>query len=437
MPLTLSVQSFPPFEANDVISSVTQAWGANAYPTSMSADGRYLAFRTSEALPGDTDTVYDVYRVDLTTGALVRISAAADGTGGNSNSTAAQLSADGRYAVFVSGATNLGTDGPASQDVFWKDLETGEVRLVSSAQWVGGNAASSAPQISPDGRYVLFESAASNLVPDDTETIDIFLKDMVTNAIVRVSTSATGVGGDDESRHAHFTADGRFVIFESRATNLVTEDTNGQRDIFLKDLATGAITRVSTDANGGQLDGVGWEPRISADGHYAFFTHNQGGGTGQIYRKTLTGPNAGELVPVSVNADGQQGGGTSLVTSISADGRYVMFWSSADNLVPGDTGGEDLFLKDMQTGDITRLTVTADGSETAGPEDDHPWGTISADGRHVVLSSSFPLVPGDADGRSDIFLIDTAYLPYREAISQGRYVEATLAVGAASQVRIA
>ncbi|MXQ13887.1 hypothetical protein GR328_20975, partial [Microvirga makkahensis] len=443
MPLTLSVQSFRRLDGTSVISQVLagdETGNPFDYP-SFSADGRYVAFQTAANLTsGDVEFV-DVFRMDLATGALVKISTAADGTGGNQNSTSVQLSADGRYAVFASHATNLGSGGPTSSDIFWKDLVTGEVRLVSSAQWTGADGNSYAPQISADGRYVLFESSATNLVPGDPASQDIFLKDVVTNAIVRVSASASGEGGNASSFNAQFTPDGRFVVFESRADNLVAGDTNGDLDVFVKDLTTGAISRASTDANGGEGDGDSLNARISADGRYVFFQSDAAlvpgdTGTFDIFRKDLTD---GSIVKVSASANGEGGNGNSFFASVSADGRYVTFTSQATNLVPGDPSGfpGDVFLKDLQTGAIARLSVRADGSEGDGNPGLDLRSQISADGRYVAFQSSSRLVPGDEDFASDIFLVDAAYLPHRQAIVEGRYVEAKLGVGAASRVSIA
>jgi hypothetical protein len=119
---------------------------------------------------------------------------------------------------------------------------------------------------------VALASAASNLVAGDTNgAVDIFLKDTQTGAIIRVSTDAGGSQSDGPSWDLTLSADGRCVAFASDASNLVAGDTNGYRDIFLKDTQTGAVTRLSTDSNGSQANGPSFDPGISADGRYVAF----------------------------------------------------------------------------------------------------------------------------------------------------------------------
>jgi Ca2+-binding RTX toxin-like protein len=146
-------------------------------------------------------------------------------------------------------------------------------RISTSATGAEATGPSINAQFSPDGRFVVFESAASNLVAGDTNNaIDIFLKDLATGAISRVSTTAAGAQAEAASSYnAQISADGRFVVFESEASNLVAGDTNNQRDIFLKDLATGAISRVSTTAAGAQADSANYKAQFSVDGRHLIF----------------------------------------------------------------------------------------------------------------------------------------------------------------------
>jgi hypothetical protein len=186
----------------------------------------------------------------------LRVSTDAAGVQGNGSSQDAQFSADGRYVVFESDASNLvAGDSNGANDIFVKDLQSGAIQRVSTdAAGVQGNRLSSYnAQFSADGRYVVFESYASNLVAGDSNGyLDIFVKDLQSGAIQRVSTDAAGVQGNSSSLNAQFSADGRYVVFESYASNLVAGDSNGTTDIFVKDLQSGAIQRVSTDAAGVQ-----------------------------------------------------------------------------------------------------------------------------------------------------------------------------------------
>jgi flagellin-like hook-associated protein FlgL len=197
----------------------------------------------------------------------------ADGVG----TTGADLGADNRFVVFSSVDPNIvAGDTNSASDIFLRDLQSGRVTLVSTDAAGGlSNGVSREPVLSPDGRFVLFSSSASNLVAGDTNGQgDIFLKDLQTGDVTRVSTDASGAqatGGP--SLMGRFSADGEYVIFQSGATNLVAGDTNGGRDIFLKNIASGAITRVSTSAAGTQATGGdSTNPRLSADGRYVTFS---------------------------------------------------------------------------------------------------------------------------------------------------------------------
>jgi Tol biopolymer transport system component len=175
-----------------------------------------------------------------------RISTAADGTEGLGESATAQFSPDGRYVTFQSRSALVAGDTDTFDDIYLKDLSTGAVtRLSTKADGTQANNSSSNAQFSPDGRFVVFESYA-NLVAGDTGSIsDIFLKDLSTGAITCLSTSAKDVQGDRNSTDAQVSPDGRFVVFTSFAGNLGPSNPLGESHIFLKDLSTGAVTRLS------------------------------------------------------------------------------------------------------------------------------------------------------------------------------------------------
>ncbi|NIX76636.1 PD40 domain-containing protein [Microvirga terricola] len=208
------------------------------------------------------------------TNIVTRVSTAADGAEADGFSFIAQVSADGRYVVFVSDAGNL-VDGDTNgtSDIFRKDLLTGVITRVSTAgDGAQANAQSYNADVSADGRYVVFDSRAGNLVADDTNgAADVFRKDLLTGAITRISTAGDGAEGNAGSSFAQISADGRYVVFESDASNLVAGDTNGTTDIFRKDLLTGAITRVSTAGDGAQANDLSYDAQVSADGRYVVF----------------------------------------------------------------------------------------------------------------------------------------------------------------------
>jgi|GEM_PF-1585857 len=220
-----------------VASGGTQGNGDSGCP-SISADGRYVAFQSyaSNLVPGDTNGTWDVFVHDRLTGQTTRVSVASDGTQGNGDSECPSISADGRYVAFASLASNLVPgDTNGTWDVFVHDRLTGQTTRVSVASGgAQGNSGSWCPSISADGRYVAFQSYASNLVPGDTNgVLDVFVHDRLTGQTTRVSVASDGTQGDSYSFGSSISADGRYVAFSSLASNLVPGDTNDKPDIFV------------------------------------------------------------------------------------------------------------------------------------------------------------------------------------------------------------
>jgi Tol biopolymer transport system component len=395
-----------------VASDGTQGNDESRWP-SISADGRYVAFVSdaSNLVPGDTNGVRDVFVYDRQTGQTTRVSVASDGIQGNDGSGSPSISADGRYVVFASTADNLVPEDTNSVgDVFIHDRQTGQTSRVSvSSDGTQGNGVSYNPSISADGRYVAFASAANNLVPGDTNNmVDIFVHDRQTGQTSRVSVASDGTQGNIHSTGPiSLSAGGRYVAFGSGANNLVPDDTNGSVDIFVHDRQTGQTSRVSVASGGAQGNSFSDFPSISADGRYVAFQSNASNlvpddtnGWSDIFvhdRQTIM------TSRVSVASDGTQGNYWSWQPSISADGRYVAFTSFADNLVPGDTNGYlDIFVHDLQTGQTSRVSVASGWTQGNG---DSNRASISADGYHIAFhSEASNLVPDDTNDVQDIFV---------------------------------
>ncbi len=217
--------------------------GSAAYSGSpaISANGRYVAFASgsSNLVPGDTNDRTDVFVRDLRSGTTRRVSVAGDGTQANHGSHAPAISADGRYVTFASVASNLVPgDTNHTGDVFVRDLRSGTTRRVSVAgNGAQGNHSSYGSAISADGRYVAFLSDASNLVPGDTNgASDVFVRDRRSGTTRRVSVAGNGTQGNLDSGDQAISADGRYVAFDSYASNLVPGDTNDNQDVFVRDL---------------------------------------------------------------------------------------------------------------------------------------------------------------------------------------------------------
>jgi Tol biopolymer transport system component len=366
-----------------------------------------------------------------------RVSVASDGAQGNGESSVTSISADGRYVVFISRATNLVANDtntcdiytiPGScPDVFVHDRQTGETTRVSVASdGTQANYQSIGNSISTDGRFVAFASLASNLVSGDTNicgvsTIpgtcpDVFVHDRQTGETTRVSVASNGTQGNAESWFPSISADARYVAFVSPASNLVSGDTNGVDDVFVHDRQTGQTTRVSVASNGTQGDDWSSTPSISADGRYVSFNARAGNlvandtNTCEDYPIPGSCPDifvhdqqTGGTTRVSVASDGTQGNGASFYHSISADGRYVAFYSEASNLVSEDTNGfADIFVHDRQTGETTRVSIASDGTQGNGWSYVH---SISAHGNYVAFTSYASNLVGGDTNTCDIYTI--------------------------------
>ena len=387
---------------------------AGSFTSSISADGRYVAFdsQASNLVPSDTNAASDVFVRDTRAGTVKRVSLANDGAEANSYSYNSAISADGRYVAFESFASNLVPgDTNGTWDVFVRDTVANTTQRVSVATGgTQGNGDSFNSAISPDGKFVTFFSAASNLVTGDTNAVrDVFVRDMVAGTTKIVSVATDGTQGNSDSNYSSISADGRYVAFDSNASNLVLGDTNGSADSFVRDMLQGTTKRVSVANDGAQGNGgSGYEPSISADGRYvAFFsdasnlvTGDANGQNDVFVRDTV----AGTTKLVSVASDGTQGNGWSTFSAISADGRYVAFASYASNLVTGDANANwDIFVRDTVALTTKRVSVATAGTE--GDSFSHYGLSINADGRYVAFeSNSINLVVGDTNVMRDVFV---------------------------------
>ena len=382
--------------------------------SSISSDGRYVAFYSgaSTLVAGDTNGTNDVFVRDTVANTITRVSVSSAGAQGNGNSWAPFISADGRYVAFKSTDTNLvAGDTNGRNDIFVRDTVTNTTSRVSmSSAGAEANGDSSDSSISSDGRYVAFDSGASNLVAGDTNAWwDVFVRDTVTNTTTRVSVSTAGAQGTGGGASLpSISGDGRYVAFVSSHTDHVAGDTNGAIDIFVRDTVANTTTRVSVDSAGTQGNGTSYASSISTDGRYVAFysgaSNLVAGDTNGVIdifvRDTVTNTTS----RVSVDSAGAQGNDASLDPSISADGRYVAFYSVATNLVAGDTNGfADVFVRDTVTNTTTRVSVSTVGAQ--GIDGDASLPSISADGRYVAFTSSHTNhVAGDTNAALDVFV---------------------------------
>ena len=330
------------------------------------------------------------------------------------------ITPDGRFVAFVSRANNLvANDTNMSDDVFVRDRQTGETERVSVGIKGEVNVASSQPSISADGRFVAFTSRAPQLVPGDTNRArDAFVRDRLTGTTERVSVNSDEQQAD-QGVGAYWptsmSATGRFVVFTSTSTNLVSEDTNHTYDVFIRDRSNGTTQRVSVDSNG--VEGANYSGpsglAISGNGQYVVFgSHANNLAPGDDNKKLdvfLWERLTGTTTRISVSSDEIQGNKSSSVPAISAGGRYVSFASYASNLVADDTNGaSDVFVRDTQTGETTRISVNSNGVQgNRGSVES----AISGNGEFVAFESNASNFSGNDVGavrNSDVFVHELA-----------------------------
>lgn len=426
------------------------------YGGSISADGRFVSFSSSDndLVTNDTNGFLgDGFVRDTQSGTTMLVSVNRFGTGsGNGRSGTSGISADGRYVLIASTATDLvatPTLGGDISNVFVRDLQTNTTTLVTvNVDGTGGaNGGSNVRAFSANGRVVVFESGASNLVASGRG--GMFARDLETGKTHLLGVSTNG--------QAATSADGRIIVFESFANNLVPNDANNATDIFAYDLATEILTLVSVNRAGtSSANTYNAQPSISSNGRYVSFesiagdlTNDSVYGRNEVYVRDLL-TNTTRLVSRSVTGE-PTGYVSASGSAISGDGRIVIFKSSVNNLVPNDfndrtdifarnletnttsivsggnsgfpigtalfytpsisadgqriafyTESRDIYVRDLQAGKTVLASVTADGDSGNKPS---VRPRISLDGTSVVFSSlATNLVANDTNGNSDLFL---------------------------------
>ena len=383
-------------------------------------------------VPGDTNGSMDVFLRDRVAGTTTLVSVASDGGPANGSSQQPSIGADGRYVAFTSFASNLvANDTNGTYDVFVRDRFTNETFRVSTV-WSGispnSNGQSNNPSISTDGRYVAFASFASNLVVGDTNgETDVFVCDLVGHTTTRVSVASDGIQGNHQSgiHDVGISADGRYVVFDSMASNLVPFTKTAEKYVYLHDCLTGETSLVSVASDGtpgNSSSGDYGTHAVTAGGRFVVF---QSWASNLVVADTnncqdvfLRDRLLNTTTRISVSSSGAQGWDDSLSPSFSADGRYIAFTSYAINLVAGDPLiGSDVFICDRLTGQTARVSVSGDGT----PGNSECWeAVISADGHYVAFSSNASnLVPGDTNATDDVFIAANPLWQAQTQLSQG------------------
>lgn len=302
----------------------------------ISGDGRLVVFASSASnlISGDTNGQWDVFVRDMDTETTWRISVYSDGRQGNNRSDSPAITPDGRYIAFHSLVSFDSADTNGGYDVYLHDLNDGRTTLVSTtADGTVGNGDSIWPQISEDARSVVLFSGATNFVSGDTNGwSDVFVKDLLTGTIERVNVSSTGTQANGETIWPYISGDGSAVTFCSKASTLVTGDSNNNWDAFVHTMADGQTTRINVRPDGGQADSYTRSP-----------------------------------------------------TSLTGNGRYVAFASLATDLVDGDTNGmQDIFIRDLLNETTQRVDFGYEGDEV---NDDCFVPDLTSDGRYLTMTS--------------------------------------------------
>jgi hypothetical protein len=396
-----------------VDSAGLQANSGSAF-SNVSADGQVIVFRSSATnlVAGDSNGLSDIFARDRSSGVTTRVSVSSSGAQSNAGCNRSSISADGRFVVFETAATNLvAGDTNGTTDIFRHDRQTGQT-IRASVTSTGGepNAVCELPDVSDDGRYVVFDSTANNLVAGDTNFgRDVFLRDVQLGVTTRVSLASNGVESPGVSARPRISGSGRYVTFYSFADALVPNDTNGTADVFTKDLLSGATNRVSVSSTGAQSNSLSLTPDISADGRYVVFysfgSNLVAGDTNAANDVFVHDTWNSVTMRVSVSSAGVQANADSSDATISDNGRFIAFQSSATNLASADTNAvSDVFRHDTLTGQTLRVSV---GQSAVQANAACSIAAISAEGLQVVFESTATnLVTGDTNLTGDIFVRD-------------------------------
>lgn len=380
------------------VSVASDGTPANATTGSqvISGDGRYVVFASGATglVTLSTGGRQQVYRRDRVNGVTELVSLSRTGVATIGQAFAPTVSADGRFVAFLSSGNDLvANDTNGAPDVFVRDMTSGTTVAASTdangAFVSGGGSLANFPgarAISDDGRYVVFTSTSTALVPDTNNGVaQVYVKDLSTGAVVRASVDATGAAANAASLHATISGDGNVVAFESTSTNLSPLQTSPTLEVYVRDLAAGTTSLGSVSESGAAADQSATVPGLSHDGRYLVFetpsrlTSADTDFAYDVYLRDLT---AGTTTLASPGS----GTGDSRAPSVSADGSYVAFYSADSTLVSGDVNNvSDVYLWSRLTGQLTLVSLDGSGAQAnAGSS----FPSVSANAGSVLFSST-------------------------------------------------
>ena len=415
------VWSFTVSQATELVSKNASGVVGNDVSSRSAIDGtgRYVAFVSEGTNLATTPTTLNrshIYRKDTLIGEVLLASSTDAGLEANNNCSSPRISVDGRYVVFTSFANNLSAIATGNtRQVYIKDMDTGDVSLVSrdtSGIFVANNVAAN-PDVSNDGRYVVFESAASNLslLPNNGLT-QIYRKDMTDDSIETISRNTSqSAGALGNSNRPRMSSDARFIVFDSNAGSDIVVGANGIRHVYLVDIENPDVTeQISVDSSGVQGNGASLNADISDDGVFIVFESiatnlaagDSNGGLSDIFRRNRTSPGSTRLVSTPDNVSSGSNG--SFNASISSDGNYVSFESESTNFATETVPGlNDIFVRNFSTEPtvtLDKINLSQQGFEAT---DNSTRAAISADGRYVSFDSRFNYDVTDTNTIDDVF----------------------------------
>lgn len=399
---------------------IQEANGASI-DAAISGDGRFIAFisRAGNLLPTPISPVGtdQVYVHDRLTGSNTLVSVNTGGSGGNGDSGRPSISGDGRFIAFSSVASDLvAGDLLGQRDVFVRDLLLGTTTRLSEGLSGEADGDSDHPTVSASGSHVAFQSRATNLVADDgVVTLDIFVCDLGTLAVERVSVNNAGDGGDGDSSVADLSADGSLVVFASLAENLDGGAPGSEEDVFLRDRNAQTTELLSRRFDGAPCQFGSTGPTISDDGRYVcFYSLDQfvvqaPADTHGSWDAFVHDRMADTTELVSLTHDGDlRAAGNLWHAAIAPGGRHVSFVSDAPDFVaaPDTNGVSDVFLRDLDAGTTERVSEDSWGDQADDMSDiDRP--DLDATGSLVVyVSWAADLITCDTNGVTDVYLRD-------------------------------
>lgn len=393
-------------QANDYTESSTK--------TSMSEDGRYIVFSSlaSNLVANDTNGhIADIFIRDTQANTTRLVDVNANGDQPNVGVQNSKISSNGRYVAFLAYDSSLVSgDNNGRWDLFVKDLQSGSIDLISKSTSGAIANGDTRPEfdISADGRYVVFSSAATNLVSGDTNgEPDIFVRDTDQNTTTLVSTSSAGSEGNDMSLSPTISCDGARISFNSYATNLVSTDTNGKSDVFVVDRISGSVSDITANGND-ESDNAD----ISCDGATVLINSAASdlitNDTNSRFDLFAYDIDSGLFDLVDVASDGTQADYGAGIGYLSANGNFVVFESYSTDIAGTEGGGPDgdVFLRNRKK-NITERLSKRDATTDMGSSANVSSESISDDGTKVAFVTNDPLIPNDTNGFEDVYVAGT------------------------------